>query len=160
MKKINSCFKVKKGLRLVDPNENISNSYLEFAEKTLSMIKFLIDGKDYLWASVRIYYCSYYCIYSFLQRIGVKSENHDCSIEVSKFLLGKDFIRDIESFKEGRIESQYYLNVGQEKKLLDSYARVKEFYLRFKEKIDSLNAKDVSILRKKLKLVLENENKR
>jgi uncharacterized protein (UPF0332 family) len=150
MKKINWCFNIKKGLKLVEPNKNISNSYLEFAEKTLSRIKFLIEEEDYLWASVRIYYCSYYCVYSFLQRIGVKSENHDCSIELIKFLLKDKFIEDVELFKKGRIESQYYLNVGQKQKLLSNYKKVKEFYLEFKEKLENLSRKDIDLFRNKL----------
>ena len=155
MEKINWCFKIKNGLKLDVPNENLSNSYLSFAEKTLSKISDLINEKDYLWASVRVYYCSYYCIYAFLQRIGIKSENHDCSIEITKFLINEDFIKNIEIFKKNRIESQYYLDINREEELLRNYKLVKDFYRRFYEKINSLNDGNIKNYRNKIKEVLK-----
>jgi len=155
MEKINWCFQVKHGLKLIEPNLNVSNSYLIQSEKTLSKVKRLIDEEDYLWASVRIYYCAYYCIYSFLQKVGIKSENHDCSIELIKFLLNEEFVKDIDIFRASRIDSQYYLILGQKEKLLENYQKVKEFYLNFKEKIDALGKKEITNFRIKIEGALK-----
>lgn len=149
------CFRIKNGLKLIEPNKDVSFSSLDVAENTLSKIKGLIEEGDYLWASVRIYYCSYYLIQAFLQRIGIKSENHDCSIELTKFLLGKEFIDCVYSFKEDRIDSQYYLKISQKKKLLKNYSVLKEFNLKFREKIIPLNLKEIEMFRSKLRSVLE-----
>lgn len=143
MNKIKWCFSLKKGLKDVGPNKEIANSYLIQAENTLSKIKTLIDEGDFVWASVRIYYCAYYSIYAFLQRIGIKSENHDCSIELVKKLIDKKFIDNIEDFKENRVNAQYYLKTGQKDKLLKLYLDVKNFYFDFKEIIENLSEEDV-----------------
>ena len=157
MNKIKWCFSLKNGLKIVEPNEEIALSYLGEAEKTLSKIKNLIEEDDFVWASVRIYYCAYYSLYSLLQRIGVKSENHDCSIWLVKRLLDKDFIEDIISFKEDRINSQYYLKTGQKEKLFGFYSKVKNFYLDFREIVENLTDEDIKNYINKIK-ELSNEN--
>lgn len=150
------CFSIKGGLKLVEPNKNISDSYLSEAENTLSRIKFLIDEGDFIWASVRIYYCAYYSLYSFLQKIGVKCENHDCSISLVDYFLGEE-VKDIFEFKKNRIDSQYYLKVGRIENLGDLYFKCKNFYLYFKDLIDGIEEKDIVSYRKKIKLILKEE---
>ena len=63
-----------------------------------------LNDKDLLWATVTIYYAEYYALYSFLQRIGVKCENHTCSILAVAFLLGKEKTDTINRHKDKRIE--------------------------------------------------------
>src|SRR3989338_2860632 len=89
-KKLNWCFKLKDGLKVVEPNERLSKSYLEQAKSSLLRAEKDLNDKDFLWATVAIYYAEYYALYSFLQKIGVKCENHFCSILATTFLLGKD----------------------------------------------------------------------
>jgi len=149
MKKINWCFKIKNGLKFVEPSEIISKSYLEQSEKTLSKIKELIEEEDFVWASARIYYSAYYLILSFLYRVGVKSENHDCSIKLVEFLLNKKL--DLKLFKENRVDSQYYFKFKERKDLLDLYSKIKLFYLEFKKIILSLNEKEIEDCIKKIK---------
>ncbi len=130
-------------MKLDSSNENLSVSYLNQAEKTLSKISQLIEEGDYLWASVRIYYCAYYSLYAFLCKIGIKSENQECSIKLAKYLLKKDFIEDIDDFKQNRVDAQYYLKVGQKQKQFDSYFNVKLFFLKFKKLIDNLTDEQI-----------------
>ncbi|MBU4501386.1 MAG: HEPN domain-containing protein [Nanoarchaeota archaeon] len=130
-------------MKKVEPNKEVALSYLGEAEKTLSKVNALIEEGDFVWASARIYYCAYYSIYSFLQRIGIKSENHDCSIELVKKLVKKDFVNNIDSFKENRVDSQYYLKTGQKEKMLRLYLKVKEFYLDFREIVENLTDDDI-----------------
>ncbi len=153
MNKVKWCFLTSNGLKIIEPNLIVSNSYLSQAEKTLSKVKELIDEEDFIWASARIYYCAYYLISSFLQKIGVKSENHNCSIELIKYLFEDDF--NIELFKKNRIDSQYYFKFRQKKDLLKIYSKVKLFYLNFKEKIEGLKEKDVKKIRIKIKEILK-----
>lgn len=81
---------VKDGLRIAEPNERLSKSYLEQAKLSLLRAEKDLDDKDLLWSTVAIYYAEYYALYSFLQRIGTKCENHACSILAVTFLLGED----------------------------------------------------------------------
>lgn len=88
-KKLSWCFKMKDGLKIVEPNERLSKSYLEQAKSSLLREEKDLDDKDLLWATVAIYYAEYYALYSFLQRIGIKCENHTCSIIAVAYLLEK-----------------------------------------------------------------------
>ena len=148
MEEIKWCFSIKKGLKIVEPNKEIALSYLWESEKTLSKIRDLIEDEDFVWASVRIYYCAYYSLYSFLQRIGIKSENHDCSIKLAKKLINKNFINDIILFRENRVDAQYYLKTGQREKMLEFYSKAREFYLEFKEIVENLDNKIDSYINK------------
>ena len=85
-----------------------------------------------------------------MQRIGVKSENHDCSIELAKSLLEEDFISNIDMFKKGRIDSQYYLKIGKKGELSALYNSAKEFYLRFNEIVRNLSEEDIKEFQIKL----------
>ncbi len=131
--KISWCFRIKNGLTQVEPNDDLSDSYIAQAEKALAKVNELLAEDDFVWASVRIYYSAYYSLYSFLQKIGIRSENHDCSISLGKYLIKDDFIEDIDDFKSNRIDSQYYLKIGKKEALEQLYKKAKVFYLKFKE---------------------------
>ena len=150
MTKISWCFSIKGGLEKTEPNDNLSSSYLTQAETSLAKVKELIEDNDLVWASVRIYYSAYYALYSFLQKIGVKSENHECSIELSKELLNQNFVDKINDFKKERIDSQYYLIIGKKEKLLELYSSAKEFYLKFKNIIDNISKQDIENFRSEI----------
>ena len=87
-KRLNWCYKLKDGLKIVEPNERLSKSYLEHAKSSLLRAEKNFSDKDVLWATVAMYYAEHYALYSFLQRIGVKCENHTCSILAVSILLG------------------------------------------------------------------------
>ena len=106
-KRLRWCFRLKDGLRIVESNERLSKSYLEQAKSSLLKAERDMNDKDLLWATVTNYYAEYYALYSFLQRIGVKCENHSCSILAVGFLLGKDKIKTINEHKNKRIDAQY-----------------------------------------------------
>ena len=155
MKKIRWCFKIKKGLKIIEPSEVVSDSYIEQSEKALSKVKSLIDENDFVWANSRMYYSVYYAVMSFLYKIGIKSENHDCSIELVKFLFGETFGAD--SFKEIRIDSQYYFKFSGKEVLLKNYSEAKLFFLNLKKIIESVKTKEIDIYRKKIKEEILNE---
>src|SRR3989339_1233699 len=108
------CFKLKDGLKIDEPNERLSKSYLEQAKSFLLRAEKDLNDKDLLWATVAIYYAEYYALYSFLQRIGIKCENHACSILAVSILLGEDKTKTINKHKGKRIDAQYYMKVDQE----------------------------------------------
>lgn len=81
------CKQQKNGIELVNPNENVSKSYLEMAEKTMED---LLNAKTAIWKASMTYYAYYYCLYSIMIRIGIKCEIHSCSLEFMKECL-KDY---------------------------------------------------------------------
>ena len=72
--KIKWCFRLKDGLKIVEPNERLAKSYLEEAKLSLARADKDFQDGDFLWTTVVIYYAEYYALYSFLQRIGVKCD--------------------------------------------------------------------------------------
>ena len=112
--KLDWCFGIKEGLRIVDPNERLAKSYLEEAKASLERAEKNFADGDLLWTTVVIYYADYYSLYSFLQRIGVKCENHSCSLLAAASLLGEERTRIINEHKGKRIDAQYYMKTDKE----------------------------------------------
>ena len=58
MATFNWCKKQKKGIKLIDPNTNLSVEYLERAEETLIVLKEVKD-KSNMWLATTKYYFEY-----------------------------------------------------------------------------------------------------
>jgi len=149
-KKLRWCFKLKDGIKIIEPNERLSKSYFEQAKSSLLRAEKDLNDKDFLWATVAIYYSEYYALYSFLQRIGVKCENHACSILATTLLLGEDKTKTINQHKGKRIDAQYYMKVGQENKIRLMLQEAKAFVSNFDELISNLSDKDIVYYRKRI----------
>jgi len=113
VKKLNWCCKQPSGLKIDKPNDNLAKEYLQSAEETLSILQD-IKEKSNMWLATTQYYCEYFSIYALLQKIGIKCEIHDCTIEIARFLeeieiIPKDYTKKLEEDKELRIDNQYYL---------------------------------------------------
>ena len=147
-KKLNWCFKLKEGLKIVEPNERLSKSYLKQAKASLLRAEKDLNEKDFLWSTVAIYYAEYYSLYSFLQKIGVKCENHACSILAVGFLLGEDKIKTINEHKDKRIDAQYYMKVDQEPKIRAMLQEAKRFVSEFDELVSNLSESEIKEYRK------------
>ena len=142
-KKLAWCFKLKDGLKIVEPNERLPKSYLEQAKSSLLRAEKDLNDKDFLWATVAIYYAEYYALYSFLQRIGVKCENHVCSILAVSMLLGEDKTKIINQHKDKRIDAQYYMKVDQEIKIRAMLQEAKIFVASFDEIVSKLTENEI-----------------
>ena len=149
-KKLTWCFKLKDGLKIAEPNERLSKSYLEQAKSSLLRAEKDLNDKDSLWATIAIYYSEYYALYSFLQRIGVKCENHACSILATTLLLGEDKTRTINQHKDKRIDAQYYMKVDQETKIRVMLQEAKIFVSSFDELVSKLTENEISKYRKNI----------
>lgn len=149
-KQLKWCFKIKDGLKEVEPNERLSKLYLEQAKSSLLRAEKDLNDKDFLWATVAVYYAEYYSLYSFLQGIGVKCENHTCSILAVTFILGEDKTKTINDHKDKRIDAQYYMKVGQEDKIRTMLQEAKTFVSNFDEIVSNLSEEDIKTHRGKL----------
>ena len=149
-KKLKWCFSIKGGLKIVDPNERLSKSYLEQAKSSLFRARKDFEDKDMLWTTIAIYYAEYYALYSFLQKIGVKCENHSCSILAVSFLLGKDKTKIINEHKDKRIDAQYYMKVDQENRVSLMLEESQKFISLFDELVSNLSDKEIKNYRDKI----------
>lgn len=142
-KKLKWCFSLKDGLRTVEPNERLAKSYLSEAKASLERAEKNLKDGDLLWATVVIYYAEYYALYSFLQKIGIKCENHLCSITAAGILLGTD--------KNKRIDAQYYMKVDKGEEIEKMLQEAKLFISNFDELVSNLRQEEIKVYREKLK---------
>lgn len=112
--KISWCKEQNKGLRLINPNDNLAEQYYKNAEESLRIGILIKDTGSNMWIATHKYYTEYLAAYSILMKIGIKSEIHSCTIEVIKILeeekiLNISLSKYLEEDKYLRIENQYYL---------------------------------------------------
>ncbi|MBI2671532.1 HEPN domain-containing protein [Candidatus Woesearchaeota archaeon] len=149
-KKIGWCFRIKDGLKISEPNERLSKSYLEQAKSSLLRANKDFEDNDLLWTTIALYYAEYYALYSFLQKIGLKCENHSCSISAASFLLGENKIKTINEHKDKRTDAQYYMKTDQENKVGLMLKEAQSFISNFDELISNISQKDIEDYRKKI----------
>lgn len=143
-KKIDWCIKQKKGIKLIDLKAHLSKSYMDEADGTLENV-FSAKGK---WKVVTAYYACYNALYSLLMKCGIKSEIHECSIELmTLFGFDKTEINYLHSLKENRIQAQYYLKKIE----LKDEKLVKRFILKCKLIVNSLTSKQIEDIRNQIK---------
>ncbi|MBW6442595.1 hypothetical protein K0A97_02325 [Patescibacteria group bacterium] len=141
------CCNKKEGIKLIEPNENLSEGYIQMAENAMGTmnrekrlnIQFAISAG---------YYSMYYSLYSVLMKIGVKSEIHTCSLEFMKKLLSNFYSKEdckiIEIAFEVRNLSQYYVNKIIAKEDIEFiFLKAQYFLSKSKDILSRLNEKDI-----------------
>ena len=99
MVSIDWCLRQKEGIKIIEPNDNLSEAYLIKAEEALGTMT--RERKYNLTFSISAcYYSIYYSLYSVLMKLGIKCEIHSCTIEfMKKFLLDFYSKDDLETIK-------------------------------------------------------------
>lgn len=97
-------------LELVDPSEEIFDSYIEKADNSLKSAKILLRNELYENSISMSYYAMYNSLLALLFKTGIKSENHTGSILAFQTLFDRaDLARTISRAKGERIDTQYYV---------------------------------------------------
>ena len=156
MEKIRWCLKAKKGIELVDPNDNLSKVYLKKSEDALRAAASLENIKD--WQISSSYYAMYFALYSILMKIGIKCENHACTIEfMNNFLMGhfcKDDVKLLRNSMETRVDAQYYADRDvSEIKYKNMVREAPAFFAKCKSVLLKVNEGEISEIRAKLRLM-------
>ena len=152
VKKLNWCCNQKNGLKIVDINDNLAKEYLQSAEETLLVLQ-NIKNKSNMWLATTKYYCEYFSVYALLMKFGIKSEIHECTIEVCRFLEEKGIVplgyaKRLEDDKELRIDNQYYL---KNRKVNLNFIELREFLLVIKNKVNTITKEEINRIRAELK---------
>lgn len=154
--KIRWCADKNRGIRLIEPNSNLSKEYMDNAEETLNILK-IIKGQSNMWLAITKYYFEYFVVYSLFMRLGIKSEIHECTIALCSFLEDEGFLKGnisdiLEKDKKLRIDNQYYLKNIQ----VDAdYDSLLNFMLEIKNIIEKMTYDDVKDIREKIRIILE-----
>jgi len=148
------CLNQSKGIRLVDPSENLVRAYLEKSRNALKSMEVNAKAGITEWAVSASYYAKYFAVYTLLSKMGVKCEIHDCTVASFNYLFGDSVppqvIQELKQSKEDRIEMQYYtreIKVDIDKLM----SRTKNFVLEIEKIIDGLNPEKIKSLQNRLK---------
>ena len=154
MVSIKWCLANKNGIKLIEPNANMSNSYLKMAEESIYVLNGIKNSR--IWLSTTTYYIFYYTLYSLMLRIGVKCEIHACSLEfMKKCLIGyynETDMQMIEKAFSARIDLQYYSDRPVDERIINETSKYcKDFYIKTKDIISKITETQIDLVRKKLK---------
>jgi uncharacterized protein (UPF0332 family) len=109
------------------------------------------------WTATTAYYARYFALYALLMKIGVKSEIHDCTINVAQLLanhgiLSQSLVNDIAEAKQARIDAQYYVATELNQKEIKKNAETaRKFVLEIEQTIENVTSKQISTIRTYLK---------
>ena len=144
-------------LSLVEPSEEIMESYLKKSEDHFESAKILLKFGKLEESISMAYYGMYHCLQALLFKCGIKCENHTASIILLKELFKEQELAKIISFaKKERIDRQYYVDFS----ITESDA--KEMILKAQDLITScrllikrLTLERIDTLREELKTSLK-----
>lgn len=153
MVSIKWCRKQNKGIRLIAPNDNLFQEYIQTAEETLDILN-AIKGKSKVWLATTKYYCEYFTVYSLFMKIGIKCEIHDCTIALCRLLeemkiLPEGYTNILEKDKQLRIDNQYYL---KNREVFIDYDDIVKFVVTIKNIALRLTANDIEKIRERVKM--------
>lgn len=101
-------------LELVDPSENLAESYEKKSRDCLLSAKILLKNNLFENSIGEAYYSIYNSTQSLLFKCGIKCENHSASILLLKYLFDLEKLYVLSSkAKEERIDKQYYTRSTQ-----------------------------------------------
>lgn len=158
MKKSNFLIKLKKQdkLEIVEPSENVCNSYLKKADDSFKSAKVLLQNNLYENSVSMSYYAMYNSLTALLFKVGVKCENHSGSIILFKNLFGRmDLHKTIKFAKKERVDKQYYVDfILTKESAVDLIKKAEDFLVKMKLIIKNMGNEDIQKLREKLKDIL------
>ena len=148
---INWCKKKRNRIKLIEPNDNLFDEYIQTAEESLEILR-MIKGKSKVWLATTKYYCEYFALYALLMKIGVKCEIHECTILLSKLLeemgiIPSGFTDILEKDKQLRIDNQYYL---KNRDVPIDYNKILDFVLKIKDISIKMTIDEISNIRSEI----------
>lgn len=147
------CLTIKDGIRLIGPSENLALAYIDKANDSLRTLREISSRQ---WRITVAYYTMYFSLYSIMMKIGVRCENHACSIEFMKRFLSEFFDEAdhelISQARNARVDAQYYINKHVPDEVSDKIIRkASGFVLKCKNVINTITEKQFKDIREKLK---------
>lgn len=138
--KIKWCCNQKNGIKIIESKLHLSDAYIKEADETLENV-FSAKGK---WKTITAYYACYNAVYALLMKAGIRSEIHDCTLELMElFGFGSSEIDYLKNLKGSRIQAQYYLKDV----FLEDESAVKKFIVKCKELVDGLSSEKIEEIR-------------
>lgn len=151
------CLHQHRGIRLVEPNKNVSKSYIEKAEESRKAIDVHLKEGLSNWVTVAAYYTEYFAFYALALRFGIKCEIHECTVALAELFASQGIVKEdihekLKKSKQNRINAQYYIKEAlSEEKIEEEAVEAKDFLLDMKEKLEKVDKDEIINLRRKLR---------
>src|SRR3989338_448730 len=163
MEKIKWCMKLNNGIEIIEPNDNLCDTYIKKAENALKAALALKGNKE--WEISSSYYAMYFALYAVMMKIGVKCENHSCSISFMREYLKEKFKKDapdfLKSSMKARVDSQYYSNRDISNELYQKMLKdAPSFIVQCKEITSSIKQEEINKIRNELEKIKEELDKK
>lgn len=148
------CLKQKDGIEFIQPNSNMSDSYMKMAEESINVLKGV--EKSAIWTATMAYYIFYYSLYSLMLRIGIKCEIHSCSLAFMKEYLNLFYDkRDSDMIGKAfsaRIDLQYYSDRPVDSKVIDEIKTYSaHFFVKTKDILARISEENIKNIREALR---------
>jgi len=141
-------------LRIVNPSEEIKESYIEKSGSSLTSAKILLENNLLEEAIALTYYSMYNSVIALMFKCGIKCENHTASITLLKEIFGIDNSGLFYAKKE-RIDKQYYTDFHiKTQEVEDAIKEAEIFASKLIDFISRINNLDVLKYREKLSDIL------
>ncbi len=153
------CCKKEGGINLIEPNDNLSEGYIQMAENAIGTMN--REKKLNLQFAISAgYYSMYYSLYSIMMKIGIKCEIHSCTLAFMKKMLNNLYSEEdckiINKAFNARETSQYYVDRIVPKEDIDLiFSKALYFLNKSKDVLSKLNEKDILNIRKEVELVIK-----
>jgi len=143
---------VKEGkIKLTEPSDEVSESYLQKSEKSLISSKTLLSIENFDDATALTYYSMYYSVLSLLYKCGIKSENHTATLILLNELFEINNSKIITAKKE-RVDKQYYVDFNATKdEVKEGIEIAEEFNAEMLELIHNIKKTDMELIIEKFK---------
>jgi uncharacterized protein (UPF0332 family) len=153
------CGRIKNGISLTAPNETLASAYLKKAEEALETMQ-TITARD--WKITTAYYAMYFSLYAILTRLGVRCENHSCTILLMERLLSDYFapaeMALVERARGARVDAQYYVSREIPDPFCEELIRAApRFLVKCTGIVNGMSERTVETLRKRLIEALREE---
>ena len=158
MNKFLNKLKKEKKLGLVEPSEEICDSYSQKSSDCLKSAKLLLKNNLFENSIGMSYYAMYNLLLALLFRTGIKCENHGGSILLLKLLFKEDYLyKLISDAKKERIDKQYYVTTEKDeitKEIADELlSNAEDFVLKIKVVIKNLNNDSIEEFRENFETI-------
>ncbi|MBI2144806.1 hypothetical protein HYU18_00625 [Candidatus Woesearchaeota archaeon] len=149
------CGKQPKGIKLIEPSDDIADEYFETAKQTLDVIK-AVPASSNVWLATTKYYLEYFTVYGLLMKLGIRSEIHDCTLAICSLLekeglLAKGTYDLLSDDKKLQTDNQYYL---KDLPVTIDYEQLVNFYLTIKNTAEKLTLQQKTSIREKIEKLL------
>ena len=140
-------------LQLVNPSEEIKDSYIKKSESNLISAKILLENNKLEESVSLVYYSMYHILTALLFKVGIKCENHSASIILLKELFSIDN-SGIFFAKKERVDKQYYTDFNITKQeILEAVKTAEDFNKKLLDFISKLDNQKIKEYREKFKIL-------